>query len=477
MDLDANPNISKQSAWASRRKAIILSVVIFVLVAICFFVFWVFWHKAPTCFDGQKNGDEIGIDCGGSCDLICTGDAIFPIVRWDPRMLEISPGIWSIIVYVENPNTDADAVYAPYTFVIYGENNEILFKKEGATILPKNKTVGIFEGSISIKNGKPRRSIFELGKNLIWQKNVISEQKIEIGHSSLMRLDSEPRIEAVLTNQGSKEIKNIELVAAVFDGSDNVIAASRTFVENLNKGEKTNIFFTWPKPFKLGTKACEKSSSVMLLLDRSGSMSSASTTPPEPLSTAKAAASYFIDELKNKDQVGVISFANEVKNPIDYNLSSNFAEAKMAINSIAIQSSSTQYTNFAEALHAGWQELISPRSEKDLSKIIVLLTDGIATAPKDPQSKSESDDLKYAENSATQEATNAKKDGITIYTIGLGSEINQDFLENIASQADNYFFAPSAADLKTIYKKISSDICEEVPARIEITYKIFGNSI
>jgi hypothetical protein len=78
---------------------------------------------------------------------------------------------------------------------------------------------------------------------------------------------------------------------------------------------------------------------------------------------------------------------------------------------------------------------------------------------------------------AVNESSNAKKDGLSIYTIGLGKSINESFLKTIASGDSNYFFAPSAANLETIYKNISSDICKEVPARIEITYKIFGASI
>jgi secreted protein with Ig-like and vWFA domain len=121
--------------------------------------------------------------------------------------------------------------------------------------------------------------------------------------------------------------------------------------------------------------------------------------------------------------------------------------------------------------------LVSARSENKLSKIIILLTDGVANNPTDPQGHTEADDIKYAENLASKEAASAKSDGIVIYTIGLGNKINESFLKNVASGENNYFFAPTAANLETIYKNISSDICKEMPARIEITYKIFGDSV
>jgi Mg-chelatase subunit ChlD len=302
----------------------------------------------------------------------------------------------------------------------------------------------------------------------------MSAPDITVTNGPLLRLDSEPRVEANVKNNGTEEIKNIELVAAIFDGSDNAIATSRTFVESLKKNEDTNIFFTWPKPFELGSKVCEKPSDVVLLLDRSGSMASLGLNPPEPLTEAKSAATTFVEQLSPKDKIGVVSFATSAKEPIELNLTSDFNSAKQAVASVSILASSTQYTNIYEAIHSGWQELISARGQDESSKIIILLTDGVANNPKDPQGRTEADDIKYAEDLAVKESLNAKTDGLSIYTIGLGEKINESFLKTIASKENNYFFAPSALNLETIYKNISSDICKELPARIEITYKIFG---
>jgi hypothetical protein len=173
----------------------------------------------------------------------------------------------------------------------------------------------------------------------------------------------------------------------------------------------------------------------------------------------------------------MISFATKAKDPIDLNLTSDFNSAEQAIASTSIESGTTQYTNILSALHSGWQELISDRAEASSSKVVILLTDGVANNPKDPNGKTEADDIKYAENLATTESSDAKGDGLIIYTIGLGDKINESFLKAVASNESDYFFAPSASNLETIYKNISSDICKEMPARIEITYKIFGASI
>lgn len=463
------------NSWATRRRTIYLGVLVLILTSVSFAIFWNFWYSAPNCFDGMKNSDEKGIDCGGSCSLVCPEEVLRPIIKWGPRLFEVLPGLWSTLIYVENPNIDTDAVYVPYNIVIYDENNNILEEIKRATILPKNKTLGIFEGGISVESGKrPKRAVFELGNNIVWKRNLETDEKITVTHSPILRLDSAPRIEANVKNISTEEIRNIELVAIIFDGSDNAIAASRTFVESIKKNENAGVFFTWPKPFELGSKFCEKPSDILLLLDRSGSMASLGKNPPEPLSSAKVAASSFVDRLSFKDKIGILSFATKPKDPIDLYLTSDFNLAKQAIGEVAIEASSTQYTNIYEALHSAWQELISGRAQEKSSKVLVLLTDGVANNPKDPQGTTEEQDIKYAESLALKESADIRKDGVIIYTIGLGQKINESFLRLIASESKNYFFAPNASDLATIYKNISSDICKEIPARVEIGYRIFG---
>lgn len=467
--------MEEQSDWASRRKSIYLWVIVLILSVVAFFIFWQFWYQTPTCFDGFKNGDETGVDCGGSCTLVCSASALSPVVKWDPRFFEIDQGVWNVLVYVENPNIDTVATYAPYTFTFYDANNQVLATREGATILPKNKTVGIFEGGIKLGDKIPKRASFDFGKRMVWQKDENPNPDITISHSPLLRMDSTPRVEAKLVNNEIYDIKNIELVAAVFDGADNTIATSRTFVEELKKDGSAEVFFTWPKPFDLGLKVCETPSNVVLAIDRSGSMQSLGQNPPEPLTSVKQAAAYFVSQLGGSDSVGLISFATDASNPAPFDLTKNFSEAISAINQITILKDGTQYTNIADAIVSAMEKFGDDSSNQ---KILVLLTDGVATRPSNPKgSRSEVEEIAYAETVAKSVAEMAKKSGIIIYTIGLGKGINQPFLQQISSSANHYFNAPATSTLMAIYENISSTICKEMPARIEITYKIFGSKV
>jgi Mg-chelatase subunit ChlD len=463
------------SDWASRRKTIYLLGITLFLASVSFYIFWIFWYNEPNCFDNVKNGDEVGVDCGGSCELVCPASVIGPAVSWDPRIFEVTPGVWNLLIYVENRNLDTMASYLPYKFTIYDKENNLLGVREGATILPKNKTVGIFEGGLTFKEGKiPGRVTFDIGPNLVWKKVTDQEPKISITHSPLLRESFAPRIEANIKNEDTRDVKNIELVVAVFDRADNVIATSRTFLENLKANSSSDVFFTWPKPFDLGVKVCNKDSDIVLAIDRSGSMASISKIPTEPLNSVREAAGYFLNQIGERDRVGLVSFATEAS--IDNPISSNTLAVAEAIKNIFIKEKGTQYTNIYEAL-LKTKELFSATSDSQSvnQKVLILLTDGVANRPSGPNTKNEAEEIAYAENEAYKEASSLKNEKVIIYTIGLGKDINKSFLSKIASEPKNFLEAPSTTTLKTVYQKISTAICQELPARIEITYKIFGD--
>src|SRR3989344_2002169 len=461
------------SDWSSRRKAMYMWSAILVLTVITFFIFWNFWYKVPTCFDSFQNGDEEGIDCGGSCSLVCSAAAAEPLLRSDPRVFNVVGDVYSVLAFVENRNVNFEAPYVPYRFRIYDASNKMVYEREGVTAFLKNGTISLFEGNILIPNVLPKRAELEISKNIRWTKKVEQPPEIELKNSPLLREETAPRIEASISNKSIKDVKNIELVAVVFDGRDNAIAASRTFIERLNKNVTTDVFFTWPTPFTLGEKACEIPSSIVLALDRSGSMASFGTNPVEPLTSVKLAAKNFIAELKGADLASVVSFATEASVLTEV-MTNDFASLQTGVDAISVQTSGTQYTNIADAIYKSF-ELLSMNEEVKSQKIVILLTDGTATYPLDPKgSKTEAEEIAYAEKAAEAAANTLKQGGAVLYTIGLGKDVNKSFLSRIASSADNFLEAPSTTTLNSVYKKISGSICKEVPARIEVSYKILG---
>ena len=453
--------------WATKRKLEYLGLIM--AATLLFFVlpFFLFVYEAPTCFDGSKNGDETGRDCGGSCRLLCPAEALPPIMRWDPRIFEVSPGLYSVLAYIENPNATAEVRYTNYNFKIYDREGILITERNGQTFIPKGANFAVFNGNFSLGERRPARATFEFDNNLVWTRNVDTEQDILITNKALSSEDTVPRVEATVENRSADRIVNIELVVVILDSSGNAIGASSSFIDVLNQWESKPIVFTWPRPFTTQAVACSAPVDVAVVLDRSGSMRSLGLNPPQPLTDVKNAAVFFVNQLGENDQATVVSFAGLASDPIDSVLSGDLSQAKSAIEKILILSDGVQNTNIGDGLFKAFTELSSIRHKEGSERAIVMLTDGVATRPV------KSDDPNYPENYALEISNQAKSENIQLFAIGLGKDINASFLRSVASSSSEFFLAPTSKELLGIYKDIATKLCIKKPAIIEIFPRIY----
>jgi hypothetical protein len=239
--------------WSRKRKRIVLAIValaLFVLVGLpAFYLF----YRAPSCSDGKQNGDEAGVDCGGSCQLLCKAESLPLILQGDPRILSVSTTTYQVIALVKNANSDAEVYKVGYTLKLYGASGGAIPIKvvEGETFVPKGAIFSIFEGPITTEeSGMPTRAVLEwdLG-SLIWQKEPRSYPQLEVREIKLSREDSAPRLEAIVENLSLENVANVDLTAVLSDANGNIFAASKTFIDALAAGSESPIVFTWPRPF------------------------------------------------------------------------------------------------------------------------------------------------------------------------------------------------------------------------------------
>jgi hypothetical protein len=237
--------------WSINRKRFILALIILILAVLVGAPIFLFFHKAPSCFDKLKNGDETGVDCGGSCSLVCTTDTLPLIMKGDPRVIRVATSTYEVVAYIQNPNVSADILNAPYTFNIYGANSPVPVKIiTGETFVPKNASFGIFQGPFNIVGAIPSRVTFNWADGaLVWQKDLSAVPDLKVTDALLTNTDFEPRLEANLSSSYLNTISNIELVTFIYDDNGNTVGASRTFVDTLNVGETAPLVFTWPAPF------------------------------------------------------------------------------------------------------------------------------------------------------------------------------------------------------------------------------------
>ena len=245
--------------WSTRRKVVYLSVAVAILFILVVVPVLYFLYQAPTCFDGKKNGGETGVDCGGSCQILCSFEGLDPIILWS-RAFKVAGnlsggGVYSAVAYIQNPNINSEAL-SMYVFKLYDANNILIGIKENATIIPKNKVLTIFEPNIDTQSKIPARVTFEFIQKLVWRKDSRISPELVVTQKILSGENSKPRVDATVENKSTEAVERIEFVAIVYDDNENAIAASRTFVDKLDKDQSARLAFTWQLPFPETQKVC-----------------------------------------------------------------------------------------------------------------------------------------------------------------------------------------------------------------------------
>jgi len=449
------------SLWAAKRRLIyFLSITGFLLFAVGIPLISTL-YTPPSCFDAKQNQGEAGVDCGGSCARLCPADALPLIVHWE-RFFEVAPTVYNTVAYVENPNSNVGAFSVPYIFKFYDEGGVLLYERTGKTNIPPKKKFAIFEHSVTVYGRKISKVMFEFTESPQWDKRFPQEPIIPVTERTLIDETTSPKLFATIVNPFIRPIRDLEVTALIFDTKGNVIAVSQTFIDEIPKDGSEKAIFTWIKPFPTQSQKCEMPADIVLAIDRSGSMDDDGLEPPQPLTDVKNAAISFVDRIKPDDQVSVISFATGASVPPDSLLTSDIVSLKAAIANITIRPTGSQFTNISDGLDKSLLELLSDRHKTRSKRVAVLLTDGIANVPE------KEGEPKYSEEVALDVAQRMKSQGVDIYSIGLGANVNREFLRTVATEPDYFYIATTSADVADIYRRINSSICKIGPAVIEI---------
>lgn len=457
--------------WASKRQlAYLLLVVGTIMVVSAYPIYRTFIYHEPSCFDGIKNENEEGPDCGGSCKAVCSFQVTPLIVEWY-RFLKVTDGTYDLTAYAENRNFNAGIERIGYIFELYDKNSNLIATRKGSTFINPGEKFAVYEPNIKTGDSVPTRIFFDFDKVPLWVKGSPAKQPLSIKSRTLSDPYGEhPRLEAALVNDSIDILSNVNAVAIVYNSAKNAVAASETIIDSIGNGEEKNIFFSWPAPLVIRPSAgsCTAPTDTMLVFDRSGSMENDGKNPPQPLTDAKHAALSFIANVNSVDKVGLVSFATSASEPIDQGLTTDQESVKKAVNNILVgkDPEASGHTNLGDAIEKATNELSSEHHDSSAKRAIIILTDGDSNRPKNPDDPK---DEHYANDYAIKKAEEAKKAGISIYTIGLGKSVSEDYLKNkIASSPDYYYKAIAAANLESIYRQVAQDVCKEETFTAEV---------
>jgi len=237
------------SNWRTKRQLSYLSVVLIIILILALGSYW-YWHPQPTCFDGQKNGTETGVDCGGSCQKACLNKTLSLKVIWT-RVLESGDGRYDVASMIENFNADVGLKEITYLLRIYDSQGALITSKTGLTYVNPREKFVIFEPGLVTDKRLARSATLEIMSQSDWLKTpalsatVVLERVIEPVNFTT---DAVPRLHYRLINNSLEPLSDLAVAIILNDDKQNAYAGSKTLVESLAKGEIRDLYFTWPTP-------------------------------------------------------------------------------------------------------------------------------------------------------------------------------------------------------------------------------------
>jgi hypothetical protein len=238
-------------SWSERRKYTYSGVVLIIILVLLYAIYHAAFSAPPTCFDSKQNGDEEGVDCGGSCALLCQNQTRQPTVAWARSFLVATStdasnikNTYTAAAYIQNPNLGAGAHNVPYTFQLFDAQNQLIVERTGATDLPPVQTVPILETNIATGGRSVARTLFAFGTVPVWQR--VDGHNVPQMSTTNQQLSADgSRLSLTLQNTSAQDAKNVIVVAVLFDKNGVALAASKSLVALVPRRGSQDVTFTW----------------------------------------------------------------------------------------------------------------------------------------------------------------------------------------------------------------------------------------
>ncbi len=182
----------------------------------------------------------------------------------------------------------------------------------------------------------------------------------------------------------------------------------------------------------------DRPADVVLVIDASTSMGADTKRERTKLEAAREGAKQFVDLMRRVDQTAVLAFNEHPQ------LMVGLTDDRLALHEAIDAIQMAPWTRIDLALEGAAVELASERRRNGSMAVIVLLTDGLP-------SRTTADAVRAA-------AESARAPGTTIFTIGVGRDVDRQLLIDVAGDKERFYAAADAEALAAIYRQISVKI-------------------
>jgi len=238
--------ILKRMNWAQKRQILVVAILAAVSISFATILFVVFGTNPATCFDGEQNGAETGIDCGGGCELVCSADVRPLSVSFAQYV--VTDGRPDVVAHIINPNKDADAVVVEYSVEVFTAEGDLFAQHNGTLDVPHESRRAVFIPRIASIAPDVARAFLTITKQTF--HTAENGPILRAKSFAWKNLDTGPVLTATIQGDLEERVRRAPLIVTVFDAKNTVLAVSQTVVDDIKVDEEKEVIFTWNTPFE-----------------------------------------------------------------------------------------------------------------------------------------------------------------------------------------------------------------------------------
>lgn len=236
--------------WSFVRKLKVIGILGVVVVGLFFLLFWKVLFPVPTCFDGRKNGDETGRDCGGSCALYCSAD-MRDVRVISARAFPVATGVVHAVAFLEQSNREAGTRDIRYEFTFFDTEGNEITRRIGTTSSGAFGRFVITETLIEVSS-IPSYTTFRIVETPVWERIPIAlaYPAITTDTPVVIPYPLGTRVTATIKNNTVFRFSDTPVTVLVYGNNGNVQAISTLKVRLIPPHDQVSLVATWPFRFR-----------------------------------------------------------------------------------------------------------------------------------------------------------------------------------------------------------------------------------
>lgn len=208
----------------------------------------------PTCFDGKRNQNEGGVDCGGICAKACMETATGAPLRIDEvAVLPTAEGKYDALARITNPNNTVGAKEFHYRLRLLDASEQEVAVTEGQSWALPLETKSLIAFQLT-PTAQPTKATLEIS-DVTWARLVDYDTEPKIGVYQKAYTPSSQLGElggvatGTIVNESGYDFRVVTVKIILRDAAGRALAVNQSKQDTFLVGDQRSFRLPWPTPF------------------------------------------------------------------------------------------------------------------------------------------------------------------------------------------------------------------------------------